>query len=285
MNVSIVPGVLYVVATPIGNLEDMSLRAVRILREVALIAAEDTRHSKHLLQRFGIHTPLISLHEHNEHSRISQLLAEMRLGKSMALISDAGTPLISDPGFHLVRSARAAHLQLVPVPGCSSLLAALCVAGLPTDKFVFEGFLPAKPSMRLRRLQALIQEDRTLVFFESSHRIQSSLGAMAAVFGGQRPAVLARELTKLYEQVQDDTLDGLQAWIAADANRQKGEFVVLVKGAPTPVEQSITAEACRLLAVLLEELPVKRAVTVAVKLTGLRKNILYDMALTMNNDR
>ena len=168
------PGVLYVVATPIGNLDDITLRALQVLREVDLVAGEDTRHSRCLLQHFGIHTPLLSVHEHNEPARIPQLLAQLQQGKAIALISDAGTPLLSDPGFHLVRSLRERGLRAVPVPGPSSLLAALSVAGMPTDRFVFEGFLPAKSAARRRRLTELAQEERTLVFFESSHRIQAT---------------------------------------------------------------------------------------------------------------
>lgn len=283
IHVSIEPGILYVVATPIGNLEDMSPRGLRILREVDRIAAEDTRHSQRLLTHFGIGTPLISLHEHNERIRIQGLLAELRMGKSIALISDAGTPLISDPGYQLVKSARAEGLRVAPVPGPSSFLAALSVAGLPTDRFVFEGFLPAKPSARQARLENLEQEPRTLVFFEAGHRIQDSLAAMAAAFGGNRQAVVARELTKLFEEVKSDVLLELCKWIAADDNRRRGEFVILVQGAPEPAEAAIGPEARRLLTVLLEELPVKKAAALAAKLSGLPKNALYARALELKN--
>lgn len=283
MNVSITTGILYVVATPIGNLEDISLRALRVLREVDWVAAEDTRHSKHLLQNFGITTPLISLHEHNERYRVSRLLMELHSGKSVALVSDAGTPLISDPGFHLVRHVRNEGLKIVPIPGPCSFTAALSVAGLPTDKFVFEGFLPAKEIPRRRRLQALNQEERTLVFFESSHRIQASLKDMAAVLGDEREAVLARELTKLFEDIHGDTLAGLCEWIDDNSDRQKGEFVIIIRGLSEPADHS--AEARRLLSLLLEELPVKRAVAVAAKMSGLKRNALYDMALCMMGDK
>lgn len=280
---SIEPGVLYVVATPIGNLEDMSPRAQRILSEVELIAAEDTRHSKRLLQHFGITTPLISLHEHNEHWRVPQLVEKLQAGQSIALISDAGTPLISDPGFHLLRRLRELGLRAAPIPGPSSLLAALSVAGLPTDRFVFEGFLPAKASARRNRLHNLKSDERTLVFFEASHRIRASLTDMADVLGEERQAVVARELTKLFEEIQGGTLNGLGQWIDADENRQKGEFVVVVQGAPSPPPASMSLDVHHLLTVLLEELPVKPAVTAAARLTGLKKNALYDIALDIKN--
>lgn len=275
---TVAPGVLYVVATPIGNLGDISARALQVLREVELIAAEDTRHSRQLLQHFGISTPLISLHEHNEQSRIPQLLSHLRQGKSLALISDAGTPLLSDPGFQLLRSLREQGLRAVPIPGPSSLLAALSVAGLPTDRFVFEGFLPAKAGARRHRLEFLATEERTLVFFESSHRIQASLRDMAKVFGADRRAVIARELTKVFEEIHDATLAELRDWLTAAENRCKGEFVILVQGAPPPAAAP-ELEPRRLLAVLLEELPIKRAVAMATRLTNIKKNRLYDLAL------
>jgi 16S rRNA (cytidine1402-2'-O)-methyltransferase len=275
---TVAPGVLYVVATPIGNLGDISARALQVLREVELIAAEDTRHSRQLLQHFGISTPLLSLHEHNEQSRIPQLLSHLRQGKSLALISDAGTPLLSDPGFQLLRSLREQGLRAVPIPGPSSLLAALSVAGLPTDRFVFEGFLSAKAGARRRRLDFLAPEERTLALFESSHRIQASLRDMAEVFGADRRAVIARELTKVFEEIHGATLAELCDWLAAAENRCKGEFVILIQGAPPPAAAS-ELEPRRLLAALLEELPIKRAVAVAARLTDIKKNRLYDLAL------
>ncbi len=277
------PGVLYVVATPIGNLDDITLRALQVLREVDLVAAEDTRHSRCLLQHFGIHTPLVSLHEHNEHSRIPQLLTQLQQGKAIALISDAGTPLISDPGFHLLRSLRECGLRAVPVPGPSSLLAALSVAGMPTDRFVFEGFLPPKSAARRNRLAMLAQDERTLVLFEASHRLPASLSDMATVLGGNRQAVLARELTKLFEEIHGATLAELCDWITAEENRCKGEFVIIVHGATQPVTTPSNPEVCRLLAALLEDLPVKRAVAVAARLTDVKKNALYDLALNIKS--
>lgn len=273
-------GALYVVATPIGNLEDIGARALRVLREVDCIAAEDTRHTGQLLRHFGIETPLLSLHEHNERARLEQMIARLREGQSIALVSDAGTPLISDPGFPLVRELRRQGLPVIPIPGPSSLLAALSVAGLPTDRFVFEGFLPAKTLARRERLQALAREERTLVFFEASHRIAETLADMAAIFGAERPAVVARELTKRFEQVHGTALSELAIWLEADANRQKGEFVLLVQGAPAASEAD-TPDNRRLLAALLAELPASRAVVVAARLTGLPKKPLYALALAL----
>lgn len=278
-------GALYVVATPIGNLEDISARALRILREVNAIAAEDTRHTGQLLAHFEINTPLFSLHEHNEHARLAQVAARLREGQSLALVSDAGTPLISDPGFPLVRELCRQGLKVIPIPGPSSILAALSVAGLPTDRFVFEGFLPAKSAARRERLQTLVWEDRTLVFLESSHRIAETLSDMAEVLGAQRPAVIARELTKRFEEVQGAPLVELIDWLGADPHRSRGEFVVLVQGAPVVTNEVDTPETRRLLTALLEELPMGRAVAVAVKATGLKRKTLYELALMLGERR
>ena len=278
-------GALYVVATPIGNREDISARALRILREVNAIAAEDTRHTGQLLAHFEINTPLFSLHEHNERTRLAQVAARLRKGQSLALVSDAGTPLISDPGFPLVRELRRQGLKVIPIPGPSSILAALSVAGLPTDRFVFEGFLPAKSAARRERLQTLVWEDRTLVFLESSHRIAETLSDMAEVLGAQRPAVIARELTKRFEEVQSAPLGALTDWLGADPHRSRGEFVVLVQGAPVVTNEVDTPETRRLLTALLEELPMGRAVAVAVKATGLKRKTLYELALMLGERR
>lgn len=278
-------GTLYVVATPIGNLGDMTPRAIQVLRAVDYIAAEDTRHSKPLLQFFGIATPLVSLHEYNERGRIPQLLADLQAGKSVALISDAGTPLISDPGFPLLHALRQYGLKAVPIPGPSGLLAALSVAGLPADRFVFEGFPPAKTGARRRCLQRLVKEERTLVFFEAGHRLQASLTDMAMIFGPDREAVIARELTKRYEEIHGDTLAGLSEWLTGDKDRLRGEFVVIVHGAVATAEASVNIEVERLLQILLTELPLKRAVALAVELTGLSKNRLYDVALSAEKVR
>jgi 16S rRNA (cytidine1402-2'-O)-methyltransferase len=270
-----------VVATPLGNVEDISARALRVLREVDAIAAEDTRHTGRLLAYFGIATPLFSLHEHNERVRLEPVVERLRRGQTLALVSDAGTPLISDPGFPLVRELRRQGLKVIPVPGPCSLVAALSVAGLPTDRFIFEGFLPAKTNARCARLRGLACEERTLVFLESSHRIAEMLADLATVFGEERFAVVGRELTKRFEEVQGGTLSELRGWLDADANRQRGEFVVLVHGAPAVVEEVDTLETRRLLIALMEELPLGRAVAVAVKATGLKRKALYELALRL----
>jgi len=275
-------GALYVVATPIGNLEDISARTLRVLREVHCIAAEDTRHTGQLLAHFGIQTPMLSLHEHNERDRLEPIVARLREGQAMALVSDAGTPLISDPGFPLVRELRRQGLKIIPVPGPSSLLAALSVAGLPTDRFVFEGFLPAKSSARRERLQVLAREERTVVFLEASHRIAETLADLAATFGGERPAVIARELTKRFEEIHTAPLGELAAWLDADPNRQRGEFVLVTQGAPSIADEVDTLDHRRLLAALLAELPMGRAVAVAVKATGLKRKALYELALRLS---
>ncbi|WP_044872057.1 16S rRNA (cytidine(1402)-2'-O)-methyltransferase [Pseudomonas sp. LFM046] len=278
-------GTLYVVATPIGNLDDISARALRVLREVTLIAAEDTRHSVRLLQHFGIDTPLAACHEHNERDQGGRFLARLQAGEDVALISDAGTPLISDPGFHLVRQARAAGIAVVPVPGACALIAALSAAGLPSDRFIFEGFLPAKANARRGRLEEIKEEPRTLIFYEAPHRLLESLEDMRNVFGGDRPALLARELTKTFETLKGAPLDELCGWVAADSNQQRGECVVLVGGWQAPEgEGALSAEALRVLDLLLGELPVKRAAALAAEITGVRKNLLYQAALERQGD-
>ena len=274
------PGTLYVVATPIGNLDDISARALRVLREVKLIAAEDTRHSARLLQHFGIATPLVACHEHNEREQGSRLVQRLLGGDDLALISDAGTPLISDPGYHLVRNARAAGVRVVPVPGACALIAALSASGLPSDRFVFEGFLPARSTARRQRLQALCEEPRTLLFYEAPHRLLECLADLRELFGGERPAVLARELSKTFETIRGAPLGELHDWVAADANQQRGECVLLVGGWQAPEgEAALSAEALRVLDLLLAELPLKRAAALAAEITGVRKNLLYQEAL------
>lgn len=278
-------GVLYVVATPIGNLEDMTARAVRVLSEVALIAAEDTRHSARLLDHFGIATKMQPLHEHNEAAQTAGLLGLLRQGKSIALISDAGTPLISDPGFRLVQAARAEGLRVAPVPGACAAIAALSVAGLPTDRFAFEGFPPTKPAARRAVFEALRNETRTVIFYETPHRLAESLQDLRDVFGPERPAVLARELTKQFETVRAAPLGELAAWVAGDANQQRGESVVLVHGAPPAEGRGLDAEAERILRILLQELPVKQAAALAAAITGLKKNQLYQYALDLKGEQ
>ncbi|MEG7362052.1 16S rRNA (cytidine(1402)-2'-O)-methyltransferase [Pseudomonas citronellolis] len=277
-------GTLYVVATPIGNLDDISARALRTLREVALIAAEDTRHSIRLLQHFGIETPLAACHEHNEREQGGRFITRLLAGDDVALVSDAGTPLISDPGYHLVRQARAAGIRVVPVPGACALIAGLSAAGLPSDRFVFEGFLPAKTAGRKARLEALREEPRTLIFYEAPHRILECIQDMVEVFGEARQAVLARELTKTFETLKGLPLGELRDWVAADANQQRGECVLLLAGWEAPEEEGIDAESLRVLDLLLAELPVKRAAALAAEITGVRKNLLYQAALERKAD-
>lgn len=267
-------GTLHVVATPIGNLADLSPRALETLRTVAAICAEDTRHTRQLLAHFGLERPLLALHEHNEAEVAEKLVARMVAGDSLALVSDAGTPLVSDPGFRLVRAAREAGIRVSPVPGPSALIAALSVAGLPSDRFAFEGFLPAKAGARRERLAALAGETRTLVFYESSHRIGDTLADCVAAFGPERPAALARELTKLFETVLDGGLAALQARVDADPNQRKGEFVLLVQGAGDDADARL-AEGRRVYALLAAELKPSVAAKLAAEITGAPRKALY----------
>lgn len=272
---------LYIVATPIGNLGDISQRARDTLAAVDLIAAEDTRHSGRLLQHLGIATPMVALHEHNESVQSASVLERMAGGASVALISDAGTPLLSDPGYHLVREARARGQRVIPIPGPSALLAALSAAGLPTDRFVFEGFLPAKPGARRRRLEELAAETRTLVLFEAPHRLLDAVSDLADVFGPRREAVVARELTKVYETVHGDELAKLVHWLEAHPEQRKGETVLVVRGAERPGRSEVDPEAERVLRVLAAQLPLRQAAGLAAEITGLKKNHLYRHAVQM----
>ena len=265
---------LHVVATPIGNLGDLSPRALDTLRSVAAICAEDTRHTRQLLSHYGLDKPLVALHEHNEDALADRLVLRLLAGESLALVSDAGTPLVSDPGYRLVRAARAAGIRVSPLPGPCAFVAALSVAGLPSDRFVFEGFLPARAGARRERLQQLAAEPRTLAFYESAHRIVEALADMADVFGAQRPAVVARELTKLFETVHDGPLGQLHARVAADANQRKGEFVVLVQGAGDDADARVV-EGRRLYSKLIEHLPPSTAAKLAAELSGAPRKALY----------
>ncbi len=271
-------GCLYIVATPIGNLGDISQRAINTLKTVQLVAAEDTRHSGQLMRHFGVSTPMQAYHEHNEQQQTPRLLERLKAGENIALISDAGTPLISDPGFNLVRAAIAQGVCVSPIPGASSIMAALSVAGLPTDRFIFEGFLPAKSTGRRRRLEALRDDTRTLVLLESSHRILASLEDMRDVMGTDRQAVIARELTKNFETILSGTLQNLAQQVAEDSNQQKGEFVVMLHGAPQPEDDTLL-EAQRVMGYLLSELPIKKAAALAASITGSSKNKLYKWGL------
>jgi 16S rRNA (cytidine1402-2'-O)-methyltransferase len=265
---------LWVVATPIGNLGDLSPRAVETLRSVQLVLAEDTRHSRPLLQQFGIDTPLLALHEHNEAATAEQLVMRMRGGEAMALISDAGTPLISDPGFRLVQAARAAGLPVRPVPGPCALIAALCVAGIGSDRFCFEGFLPSRRSARREALAGLRWEPRTLVFYESAHRIRESLQDLVEVFGPERRMLLARELTKRFETLIDGSIDEVSKRVVADADQQRGEFVLVLEGAPVDTDARLS-EGRRLYAKLAEHLPPSQAARLAAEISGAPRKALY----------
>jgi 16S rRNA (cytidine1402-2'-O)-methyltransferase len=268
-------GRLWVVATPIGNLDDCSPRAQQVLRQADLIACEDTRHSAALLKHFGITTRTLALHEHNEREVSSELVRRMGDGAQIALICDAGTPLISDPGFRIVRAAREAGVAVSPVAGPCAAIAALSVAGLPSDRFVFEGFLPAKSAARRSRLEQLSRDPRTLIFYESSHRIVESLADMAQIFGATRRAVLARELTKLFETVLDDALGKLVQRVIADTDQQRGEFVLLVAGADEDADAGRLVEGMRVFALLRRELPPSRAAKLAAEITGAPRKALY----------
>lgn len=279
-------GTLYVVATPIGNLADMSERAIATLRSVTLIAAEDTRHSKTLLQNYQIDSRMLAYHDHSDSRAVEVLLTHLQSGESAALISDAGTPLISDPGYKLVRAAREAGIEVFPVPGPSAVTAALSVAGLPSDRFLFAGFLPAKSAARQQTLRELKEHQCTLVLYESPHRIVASVSDIATVFGDSQEVFLAREISKKFEAHCLGTVSDCLAWLESDSNNQRGEFVVLVRGdvAEGQQEQELAA-ALQTVRVLREELSLKKAVALASRLTGVRKNLLYDAALTQEAEQ
>jgi 16S rRNA (cytidine1402-2'-O)-methyltransferase len=272
---------LYVVATPIGNFGDMSQRAVEVLQSADLIAAEDTRHSQRLLQFFAISTPTMAYHDYSDERALHRIGACLASGGSVALVSDAGTPLISDPGYRLVRYAQDKGFAVHPLPGPCAAVAALSVSGLPTDRFLFEGFLPAREGARMNRLAALAAEPMTLIFYEAPHRIEASLQSMIQVFGATREAVLAREITKVFETVRRGTLAALAQFVSDDSNQRKGEIVLLVAGRPRG-EQEISADVETLLLRLSRELPAKQAAAVIADCTGLRKKQLYDHLLAMN---
>lgn len=276
-------GTLYVVATPIGNLGDMVPRAIETLQTVDLIAAEDTRHSARLLAHFDIKTPCVAYHDHTDKDRTSQLVDKLLQGQSLALISDAGTPLVSDPGYRLVREARLAGVRIVPIPGACAMIAGLSAAGLPSDRFTFEGFLPAKQTARLSALSEVAADTRTLIFYEAPHRILETLQDMCEIFGDDREVVMAREITKTFETIRGGALSEMTAWVASDSNQQRGEIALIVAGAPKRDEQAITPEQERVMKILLEELPVKQAAAVGAKITGLKKNYLYQWALAQQN--
>ena len=272
---------LFVVATPIGHLDDMSYRAIDVLKSVSLIAAEDTRTSAQLMKHFNISTPLTACHEHNESNKIDILVQKLLNGEDIALISDAGTPLISDPGFKLVRAAQANGIRVIPVPGACAAIAALSAVGLPSDRFSFQGFLASKQSQRLQQLEKLKDETQTLIFYEAPHRILDSVKDMAAVFGTDRPVGFAREITKTFETIKKMALGELVEFIAADHHQQKGEIVLVVGGASE--EKDIEQEKLdQLLQRLLQDLSVKAASQLAADLTGIKKKIAYQRALELS---
>lgn len=277
-------GTLYIVATPIGNLADISERALQVLRQVVVVAVEDTRHSVRLLQAYGIATPMLALHEFNERQRSESLLDRIAAGESIALISDAGTPLISDPGYQLVRRAHQRGLEVVPVPGASAVIAALSAAGLPSDRFAFEGFLPSKRSARVAALQKLQREPRTVVFYEAPHRILECLQDMVECFGADREVTLARELTKTHETIRHCTLGTLLTFVAGDPNQQKGEIVLLLAGYELQ-GQELDEDVLRMLGILLEELPLKQAAALLARITGLAKGLIYDAGLQLKGKK
>lgn len=272
-------GILYIVATPIGNLTDITERALETFKSVDLIAAEDTRHSGLLLSHYGIKKPFFALHDHNEQQKAVALVKKLAKGENIALISDAGTPLISDPGFRLVRHCRNAGIRVVPVLGACAAIGALCASGIASDRFCFEGFLPAKTKSRCDKLEQLENEARTLIFYESTHRILDTLADMQKVFGAERYVVIARELTKTWETIYGDELDKLIKWLGEDSNRIKGEIVLVVEGKPLREETEFSQQAVKLLRRLTEDLPLKKAAAVVADTFGYKKNALYQYGL------
>ena len=273
-------GILYIVATPIGNLQDITQRALDTFAQVDLIAAEDTRHSGLLLSHYGIKKPFFALHDHNEQEKAHILVEKLKQGSNIALISDAGTPLISDPGFHLVRQCREAGIRVVPLPGACAAITALCASGIASDRFCFEGFLPAKSKARKDKLENIAEEDRTLIFYESTHRILDTLEDMQSVLGEERYIVLAREITKTWETITGNTIKNLREWLLEDPNRTKGEMVLIVEGKPkSDNNDEISPQAVKALELIAEELPLKKAASIVAELYGYKKNALYQFGL------
>ncbi|PJG86557.1 16S rRNA (cytidine(1402)-2'-O)-methyltransferase [Conservatibacter flavescens] len=275
-------GILYIVATPIGNLQDITQRALDTFQSVDLIAAEDTRHSGLLLSHYGIKKPFFALHDHNEQQKADLLVEKLQQGVNIALISDAGTPLISDPGFHLVRKCRQAGITVSPLPGACAAITALCAAGIASDRFCFEGFLPAKSKARCDKLQRLVEEERTLIFYESTHRILDTLEDIKTVFGETRYVVLAREITKTWETITGNEVAQLLAWLKADPNRTKGEMVLIIEGKINSEEKQFNPQAIQALKLISQELPLKKAAAIVAELYDYKKNALYQLGLEMN---
>jgi len=276
------PSTLYIVATPIGNLGDISQRARDILEQVDIIACEDTRHTQRLLSAFAIKNKTMSMHDHNERQRQEQIAILLQEGKSVALVSDAGTPLISDPGFHLVRHCRQQGLSVSPIPGACAAIAALSVAGLPTDRFTFEGFLPSKSGARQATLTELANEARTMVFYDAPRRAIDTVEDIVKTLGGQRYVVMARELTKTFETVYSDTAENLLAWLQEDPNQLKGEMVLIIEGNKVD-PNDIPAHVVATLKLLLAEMKPKKACAIAAEIHGVKKNALYEYALAMKD--
>ncbi|WP_225086600.1 16S rRNA (cytidine(1402)-2'-O)-methyltransferase [Pectobacterium colocasium] len=274
---------LYIVPTPIGNLGDITQRALAVLASVDLIAAEDTRHTGLLLQHFAINARLFALHDHNEQQKADVLLAKLQSGQSIALVSDAGTPLINDPGYHLVRRCREAGVRVVPLPGACAAITALSASGLASDRFCYEGFLPAKTKARKDTLRDLGEEPRTLIFYESTHRLLDSLQDISEVLGAERYVVLAREITKTWESIHGAPVGELLDWVKEDENRRKGEMVLIVEGHQVD-DSALSAEALRTLALLRAELPLKKAAALAAEIHGVKKNALYRYGLEQEGD-
>ncbi|TYK66006.1 16S rRNA (cytidine(1402)-2'-O)-methyltransferase [Colwellia echini] len=279
---TLTPATLYIVATPIGNLGDISQRAIDILTQVDVIACEDTRHTGKLLSAFSIKNKTMSLHDHNERQRQDQIATMLQEGKTIALVSDAGTPLISDPGFHIVRHCRSLGLNVSPIPGACAAISALSVAGLPTDRFSFEGFLPSKSGARQVTLTALANEPRTMVFYDAPRRAIDTVRDIVATLGGERYIVIAREITKTFETIHSDTAENFLAWLEQDANQLKGEMVLIIEGYKA-VEGEISAEVVNTLKLLLAEMKPKTACAIAAEIYGVKKNALYEVALSMKS--
>ncbi len=274
-------GELYLVATPIGDMTDIAPRALDILNTVDIVAVEDKRRSSRLFSHFGIKTPMISYHDHSEEKQVKKIIDELLCGKSVALISDAGTPLISDPGYKLVNAAKDKSIKVSPIPGPCALIAAISASGLPSDRFIFEGFLPPKSIARITKIQNISADSRTIIFYEAPHRILEALIDMIKVIGPSRKIVLARELTKTYETFISGTLKSVLEIIEKDLNQQKGEIVIVLAGADSSEKKAETQDSKRILSVLLEELPLKQAVSLGSKITGIQKNIFYKLALDL----
>ncbi|HDR1345376.1 TPA: 16S rRNA (cytidine(1402)-2'-O)-methyltransferase [Pasteurella multocida] len=272
-------GILYIVATPIGNLQDITQRALAIFEQVDLIAAEDTRHSGLLLSHYGIKKPFFALHDHNEQQKAHLLVEKLQQGQHIALISDAGTPLISDPGFHLVRQCRQAGIKVVPIPGACAAITALCASGIASDRFCFEGFLPAKSKARCDKLQNLAEEERTLIFYESTHRILDTLADIEKTLGAERYVVLAREITKTWETIVGDNVANLRQWLGEDPNRTRGEMVLIIEGKVKQETDEINPQALKALELISQSLPLKKAAAIVAEIYGYKKNALYQYGL------